>query len=67
MIIVLLWEIFTALAESDSPKKKDKKINDKLFNDEADAFGLIKQEREECKKAGITPQEWAEDDSDYEG
>lgn len=45
---------------------KDKKINDKLFNDEADALGLSDWEREDAKKSGITPEEWLEEnEADY--
>lgn len=45
---------------------KDKKINDKLFNDEADALGLSEREREDAKKSGITPEEWLEaNEQDY--
>lgn len=45
---------------------KDKKINDKLFNDEADALGLSDWEREDAKKSGITPEEWLEENEpDY--
>lgn len=40
---------------------KDKSDYDKLFDDEADAFGLDEWEREDAKKSGITPEEWWED------
>lgn len=49
-----------------SQDNKDKKVNDKLFNDEADALGLSEWEREDARKAGITPEEWLEsNESDY--
>ena len=41
--------------------EKDKRINEKLFIDEAKAYGLTKEEIEECKKSGITPEEWVQD------
>lgn len=44
-----------------SPYEKDKETQDKLFMDEAKAYGLTKEEIEECKKSGITPAEWVED------
>ena len=53
----LLSEIFKALTDGDTKKKKDKKINEKFFRDEAKAYGLTKEEIEECKKSGITPEE----------
>lgn len=49
-----------------SQDNKDKKVNDKLFNDEADALGLSEWEREDARKAGITSEEWLEsNESDY--
>lgn len=49
-----------------SQDNKDKKVNDKLFNDEADVLGLSEWEREDAKKNGITPEEWLEaNEQDY--
>ena len=31
--------------------------------DEAKAYGLTKEEIEECRKAGLTPEEWVEDNN----
>ena len=36
-------------------------MQDKLFMDEAKAYGLTKEEIEACKKVGITPAEWVND------
>lgn len=58
--------LFNILNEFFANENKDKKINDKLFNDEADALGLDKWERENAKKSEITPEEWLEDNEpDY--
>lgn len=57
----LLGEIFKALSNSENVRDKDKRINEKLFMDEAKAYGLTKEEIEECKKSGITPEEWVQD------
>lgn len=43
-----------------SQDNKDKKVNDKLFYDEADALGLNDWEREDAKKSGLSPEEWLE-------
>lgn len=43
-----------------SQDNKDKKVNDKLFNDEADALGLNDWEKEDAKKSGLSPEEWLE-------
>ena len=40
-----------------------KNVIDKLFMDEAKAYGLTKEEIEECRKAGLTPEEWVEDNN----
>lgn len=57
-----LLDILKELTQDD----KDKKVNDKLFNDEADALGLSDWEREDTKKSGITPEEWLEaNEPDY--
>lgn len=49
-----------------SQDNKDKKVNDKLFNDEADALGLNDWEREDAKKSGLSPEEWLEaNEPDY--
>lgn len=54
------------LAELTSEEDKDKKIREKLFNDEADALGLSKWEREDAKKSGLSPEEWLEsNEPDY--
>ena len=42
-------------------EEKNRRINEKLLLDEAKAYGLTKEEIEECKKAGITPEEWVND------
>ena len=47
----------TASGKTNLPIEKDKKINEKFFRDEAKAYGLTKEEIEECKKSGITPEE----------
>lgn len=57
----LFGEILKALSKGETPQEKDKRINDKLFMDEAKAYGLTKEEIEECKKSGITPEEWVND------
>ena len=57
----LLSEIFKVFTNGDTPYEKDKKIQDKLFMDEAKAYGLTKEEIEACKKVGITPAEWVND------
>ena len=57
----LLSEILKILSNGDTPQEKDKSINEKLFMDEAKAYGLTKEEIEECKKSGITPEEWVQD------
>ena len=57
----LLGEIFKALSNSENVRDKDKRINEKLFMDEAKAYGLTKEEIEEKKKSGITPEEWVQD------
>ena len=58
----LFSEIFKSFVlDSESPKDKEKRINDKLFMDEAKAYGLTKEEIEFCKKSGITPEEWVEE------
>ena len=59
----LLSEIFKVLSNGDTPQGKDKKIQDKLFMDEAKAYGLTEEEIEECRKAGLTPEEWVEDNN----
>lgn len=60
-IMGLLSQIFNALTDGDIPQEKDKRINEKLFIDEAKAYGLTKEEIEEFKKSGITPEEWVQD------
>lgn len=57
----LLKEIFKIFDLGETPQDKDKRIHDKLFMDEAKAYGLTKEEIEECKKSGITPEEWVND------
>lgn len=56
----LLKEIFKIFDLGETPQDKDKRIH-KLFMDEAKAYGLTKEEIEECKKSGITPEEWVND------
>ena len=53
----LLGEILKALGKGETPQEKDKRIQNKLFMDEAKAYGLTKEEIEECKKSGITPED----------
>lgn len=63
----LIWEIFKALGESETSQEREKRINDEIFEMEADEYGLDKEEREECKKSGMTPDEWEdENEDDYE-
>lgn len=39
---------------------------DKLFNEEAASLGLTKEQIEDCKKGGLTPEEWLEaNESEY--
>lgn len=61
IIMGLLSEILKIISTGDTPQEKDKRINEKLFMDEAKAYGLTKEEIEECRKAGITPEEWVKD------
>ena len=60
-IMGLLGEILKALSNSENVQDKDKRINEKLFMDEAKAYGLTNEEIEECKKSGVTPEEWVQD------
>lgn len=53
----LLGEILKSLCKGETPQEKDKRIQNKLFMDEAKAYGLTKEEIEECKKSGITPED----------
>ena len=63
----IIWELIKLLGEGESTKEKDKRIKDKLFKQEAKNLGLTKKEIEECKKSGITPEEWAEEnDENYD-
>lgn len=57
----LLSKLLKVLISGDTPQEKDKKINEKLFMDKVKAYGLTKEEIEECKKSGITPEEWIKD------
>lgn len=41
---------------SDDNDNKD----DKLFLEECEIFGMTKEEIEDCKKCGLTPEEWME-------
>jgi hypothetical protein len=60
----LIWEIIKTLGEDETEKEKKKQRDDKLFEDEAQSYGLTEFEKKECKKAGITPEEWAEDNEE---
>lgn len=63
----IIWELIKLLGESETPKDKDKRISQKLFDEEAKDLGLTKEEIEECRKSGITPEEWTEEnDPNYE-
>lgn len=63
----LIWEIFKALGEGETPQEREKRIERELFEEEADALGMDEWEKEDCKQSGMTPEEWAEEnDSDYE-
>lgn len=45
-------------------EKKD--VHSKLFDEECKALGLTKEEIEDCKKSGISPEEWLEENEpDY--
>jgi hypothetical protein len=54
----LIFEILKSLGDTETPKDKKKQIDDKLFEDECKAYGLTEKEKEECRKSGITPEEW---------
>ncbi len=41
-------------------KDEKKDYQEKLFLEEAKSLGLTKEEIEDCKKSGITPTEWLE-------
>ena len=56
-----LKDLFKVLTGGETFAEKEKKRDEKIFNEEADAYGLTKEERESAKKSGITPQEWAEE------
>lgn len=52
---------------SDSNNDRKKEIDNKLFEDECKVFGLDKNEAQECKNIGITPEEYARENfEDYE-
>ncbi len=55
----ILNELF---GEEDNSKKvnSDISINDKLFEQEANILGLTKEQREDAKKGGLSPEEWLE-------
>lgn len=57
----LFSQLLKVLGEGETPQERDKRINDKLLIDEARAYGLTKEELEECKKSGITPEEWVKE------
>lgn len=61
----LIWEIFKALGESETLEEREKRINREIFEDEAEALGLDKDEIDDCKLSGITPDEWAEENDPY--
>lgn len=41
--------------------KKEKDVYDKIFDEECKTLGLTKEEIEDCKKSGISPEEWLEE------
>lgn len=49
----LLKEIFKIFDLGETSQDKDKRIHDKLFMDEAKAYGLTKEEIEECRKVEL--------------
>lgn len=54
------------LSEFAKTEDKDKKINEKLFDDEAEALGLNEYEKNDAKKSGLSPEEWLEENEpDY--
>jgi hypothetical protein len=57
----LIFDILNSLSEDKTPKDKKKQMDDKLFEDECKAYGLTEKEKEQCKKSGITPEEWVKD------
>lgn len=59
----LIWEIFKALGEGETPQEREKRINDEIFEMEADEYGLDKEEREDCKESDMTPDEWEGENS----
>lgn len=63
----IIWELIKLLGETPSPKDKEKERKEKEFNELADYLGMTKDEKEDCKLSGITPEEWAEkNDPNYE-
>lgn len=54
------------LSNVKGPEEKEKEIEKKLFDEEADIWGLNEDEKKECRSIGISPEEWAqENDSEY--
>ncbi len=57
----LLFDLLKILGEGETPKERQERINNKIFEDECEAFGMTKEEKEDCKKSGISPEEWIEE------
>lgn len=63
MNLGLIWEIIKKLEKDDN----NLKTTDSNIEETGKILGLSPEEIEECKKCGIAPEEWAEDnDPDYE-
>ena len=66
LILIITWASGFSSNTQNYKTSKRKIPEDKLFESEAEAWGLTEEEKEECKISGITPEEWIEEnDPEY--
>lgn len=64
-LIAALFKVF--ILDGESCNEREKRIERRIFDDEAEVLGLDEWEKEDCKQSGMTPEEWEEkNDPDYE-
>lgn len=59
-----LFDFLDAISKEAKPNEKEKQLDHKLLEEEAKVYGLTHEEIEECKKSGITPAEWVDDEKE---
>lgn len=60
-LLVIIGELLKLLAGGETQKERENRIKNNIFEDKCRILGFNKEEKEDCFKSGLDPEDWLKD------